>query len=159
MAYGAGELAAEIARRPRRRADPRGPRAECADALVVIASYSGDDQEALDCFEEAGRNGAPRAVVTTGGRLAARAREEGVPVIGVPGGFPDPSAAIVYFTLAAVQAAAPSLRAELEAAVPFLLKVAESRELRRTLDAERARAGRTPPERPRLEPAVTRAKP
>jgi glucose/mannose-6-phosphate isomerase len=130
VAYGAGKLAAAILG-DRASAPVRDGLDDTVgdDTLVLIASYSGDDQEALDCFEEAGRRGAPRAVVTTAGQLAARARENGVPVVGVPAGFPEPSAAIVYFTVAAVASAAPSLRAELEAAVPFLLNVAETREL------------------------------
>jgi hypothetical protein len=129
VAYGAGGLAAEILGDRAGGPIREGLELDAADALILVASYSGDDQEALDCFEEAGRHGAQRAVVTTGGQLATRAREEGAPVIGVPGGFPDPSAAIVYFTLAAVQTAAPALRPELEAAVPFLLEVAETRQL------------------------------
>jgi glucose/mannose-6-phosphate isomerase len=131
VAFGAGDLAAAIL----------GDRASAPlhdglgrdggeNTFVLIASYSGDDKEALDCFEEAGRRGAPRAVVCTAGRLAARAREEGVPVIGVPAGFEDPRAAIMYFVLAAAVIADPSLKGELEAAGPFLSSVAETRELR-----------------------------
>jgi glucose/mannose-6-phosphate isomerase len=117
--YGAGELAAAIV----------GDRAAAMpEALVLCASYSGDDEEALACLEEAGRRDARRVVVTTGGALAARAREERVPVIGVPGGFGDPRAAIIYFTVAAVILANPSLRSELEAAVPALRRLAEAQE-------------------------------
>ncbi|MEA2410003.1 MAG: glucose/mannose-6-phosphate isomerase [Thermoleophilaceae bacterium] len=99
------------------------------DSFVLCASYSGDDEAALACFEEAGRRGAPRAVVCTAGGLAAKAREDSVPVIGVPAGMDDPRAAIVYFVLAALEAAAqagagPSVRAELEAAVPALTDLA-----------------------------------
>jgi glucose/mannose-6-phosphate isomerase len=94
------------------------------DTLVLCASYSGDTEETLACFEAAGVAGAPRAVVTTGGELGAAAREAGVPVMGVPGGF-QPRAAVVYMTVAALEAAAacaagPSLRAELEAAGALL---------------------------------------
>jgi glucose/mannose-6-phosphate isomerase len=106
VAYGAGAIAAEIlgdqATAPIRDGSP------AEDSFALIASYSGDDEEALDCFEEAGRRGAPRAVICTAGRLAARARGEGVPVIGVPAGFDDPSEAIVYFVLAALECAALS---------------------------------------------------
>jgi hypothetical protein len=114
-----------------------GDRAGDGEPLVLCASYSGDDQEALDCFEEAGRRGTPRAVICTAGRLAARAREERVPVIGVPAGIDDPRAAIVYFTVAAVVCAEPSLRAELEAAVPALERVAEGQEAEPQTPAER----------------------
>jgi glucose/mannose-6-phosphate isomerase len=147
VTYGAGELAAEIlgdrANAPVR--DGLGsPPAD--DALVLVASYSGDDEEALACFDGAGGRGAPRAVVCTAGALAARAREQAVPVIGVPAGIDDPRAAIVYFVLAALEAAArsgaaPSLRAEVEAAVPTLLDLTAGQPI--DLDE----AGRTPAER------------
>jgi hypothetical protein len=115
VAYGGDELAAAIV----------GDRAGDGDPLVLCVSYSGDDEEALECLEEAGRDGTPRAVVCTAGQLAARAREEGVPVIGVPAGIDDPRAAIVYFVVAAVVCAEPSLRAELEAASAALATVTE----------------------------------
>src|SRR3954452_10426634 len=55
------------------------------DTLVVCASYSGNTEETLHCFEQAGAAGARRVVVTTGGELAAAARDAGdVPAIGVP---------------------------------------------------------------------------
>jgi hypothetical protein len=90
------------------------------DTLVLCASYTGDGEDALECFSEAGARGCPRVVVCTAGRLAARAREEDVPVIGVPSGM-QPSASVIYVTLAALECAAlvgagPSLRAEAEAA-------------------------------------------
>jgi glucose/mannose-6-phosphate isomerase len=40
------------------------------DALYLCASYSGDTEETLDLFRAAGRAGAPRVVLTTGGALA-----------------------------------------------------------------------------------------
>jgi glucose/mannose-6-phosphate isomerase len=88
------------------------------ETLVLFASYSGNTEETLSCFEQAGRAGAPRVVVTTGGELAAAAREAGVPVIGVPSGM-QPRAAVVYMTVAALECAelagaAPSLRGEIE---------------------------------------------
>ena len=92
-----------------------------SETLVVCASYSGNTEETLACFEQAGVAGAPRVVVTTGGKLAERARAAGdVPVIGVPAGI-QPRAAVVYMTVAALECAeragaAPSLRPEIEAA-------------------------------------------
>ena len=44
-------------------------------ALVLCASYSGGTEETLACFEAAGIIGAPRVALTTGGKLAAAARE------------------------------------------------------------------------------------
>jgi glucose/mannose-6-phosphate isomerase len=99
-----------------------------ADSLVLCASYSGDTAETLACYDEAAELGAPRVAITTGGQLAERARADGVPVVGVPSGM-QPRAAVVYMTVAALQAAnacgaAPSLTAEVEAAVPTLRAVA-----------------------------------
>jgi len=88
------------------------------DTLVVCASYSGNTEETLHCFDRAGAVGAPRVAVTTGGQLAEAARSAGdVPVIGVPSGM-QPRAAVVYMTVTALQCAelagaAPSVRAEI----------------------------------------------
>jgi glucose/mannose-6-phosphate isomerase len=94
------------------------------DTLVLCASYSGDTEETLACFEQAGAAGAPRAVVTTGGELGEAARAQGVPVMGVPSGF-QPRAAVVYMTVAALECAAacgaaPPLRNEAEGAAGLL---------------------------------------
>ena len=99
------------------------------DTLVLCSSYSGSTQETLACFEAAGEAGAPRVALTTGGPLAARAREEGVPVVGVPGGM-QPRAAVVYMTVGALECAAlcgaaPVIRGEIEAAAPTLEAVAQ----------------------------------
>ena len=100
-----------------------------SDTLVLCASYSGETEETLACFEEATAKGIPRVALTTGGRLAARAREERVPVIGVPAGM-QPRAAVLYMVVAALECAAlcgagPSLRGELESAQPLLARLAE----------------------------------
>ena len=75
------------------------------DTMVLCASYSGDTEETLACYESAGALGAKRTVVTTGGRLAEMARADGVPVIPLPGGF-QPRAAVAYMTVAALEVAA-----------------------------------------------------
>ena len=80
------------------------------DTMVLCASYSGNTEETLACFESAGALGAQRIAVTTGGRLAEMAREEGVPVIPIPGGF-QPRAAVAYMIVAALEVAALSGRA------------------------------------------------
>jgi glucose/mannose-6-phosphate isomerase len=147
VSFGAGGVAAEIlgerAQAPVRDGLDSPP---ADDTFVLVASYSGDDEEALSCFEAAGEIGAPRAVVCTAGQLAARARDQNVPVIGVPAGIEDPQAAIVYFVLAALEAAArsgaaPSLRGEIEGAVTTLVDLTEDQAI--DLDEE----GRTPAER------------
>jgi hypothetical protein len=92
-------------------------------------------------------------VVCTAGRLAAKAREQDVPVIGVPAGIDDPRAAIVYFVLAALECAAqagagPSVRAELEAAVPALLDLAAMQpDEANGFDLDELAEGTTPAER------------
>jgi glucose/mannose-6-phosphate isomerase len=90
------------------------------DTLVLCSSYSGTTEETLAAYDDAGRRGAPRIAVTTGGPLAERARRDEVPVIPVPGGF-QPRAAVGYSLVSALEAAAlcgaaPSLRDEVEAA-------------------------------------------
>ena len=57
------------------------------DTAVLCSSYSGDTEETLACYEAAGALGAPRIVATTGGRLAELARQDGVPIIPVAGGY------------------------------------------------------------------------
>jgi glucose/mannose-6-phosphate isomerase len=100
-----------------------------SDALVLCASYSGDTEETLACFEAAGVAGAPRVALTTGGHLAEAARAEDVPVIGAPSGM-QPRAAVVYMTLAALECAAlcdaaPALRTEIDAAGAQLTELVE----------------------------------
>jgi glucose/mannose-6-phosphate isomerase len=97
------------------------------ESFVLCASYSGNTEETLACFEAAGAAGAQRAVLTTGGQLAELAREEGVPVIGVPAGM-QPRAAVIYMTLAALECAAlcdaaPALRTEIDAAATQLTEL------------------------------------
>jgi glucose/mannose-6-phosphate isomerase len=90
------------------------------ETMVLCASYSGDTEETLACYESAGALGAKRMVVTTGGRLAEMARAEDVPVIPLPGGF-QPRAAVAYMIVAALEVAAlcgagPRLTPEIDVA-------------------------------------------
>jgi glucose/mannose-6-phosphate isomerase len=75
------------------------------ESTVLCSSYSGDTEETLAAFEAAGALGARRIVATTGGKLAAAAREDGVPVIPLPGGF-QPRAAVGYSLVVALEVAA-----------------------------------------------------
>jgi glucose/mannose-6-phosphate isomerase len=59
---------------------------------VLLVSYSGDTWETLVAYDAAGRAGARRTVITSGGALLERARQDGVPVLGVPSGLPPRSA-------------------------------------------------------------------
>jgi glucose/mannose-6-phosphate isomerase len=90
------------------------------DATVLCASYSGNTEETLAAFEAAGALGARRVVATTGGKLAAAAREEDVPVIPLPGAF-QPRAAVGYMLVIALEVAAScgvaeSLHSEIDVA-------------------------------------------
>jgi glucose/mannose-6-phosphate isomerase len=74
------------------------------DTTVLCASYSGTTEETLAVFEAAGALGANRIVATTGGKLAEAAREDGVPVVPLPGGF-QPRAAVAYLMVVALELA------------------------------------------------------
>jgi len=99
------------------------------ESLVLCASYSGNTEETLACFEAAGAAGAQRVVLTTGGKLAELARAEGVPVIGVPSGM-QPRAAVIYTTIGALECAAlcgaaPAVHAEIDTATALLETLVE----------------------------------
>ena len=94
------------------------------DTTVLCASYSGNTEETLACYEAAGALGARRVVVTSGGRIAELARAEGVPVIPVAGGF-QPRAAVAYMTVAALEVAGlcgagPRMGSEIDVAADHL---------------------------------------
>ncbi len=74
------------------------------DSTVLCSSYSGNTEETLAAYEAAGAVGAHRIVATTGGKLAAAARSDGVPVIPLPGGF-QPRAAVGYALVVALEVA------------------------------------------------------
>ncbi len=110
---------------------------------VLCSSYSGETEETLACFEGAGEIGARRIVVGTGGELVERAREAGVPVVGLPG-ILQPRAAVAYMAVAAIEAAAlcgaaPRIAAEIEEAAGFLGERREALEARAAEIAERLR--------------------
>ncbi|MFN8162950.1 MAG: bifunctional phosphoglucose/phosphomannose isomerase [Solirubrobacterales bacterium] len=99
------------------------------DWTVLCSSYSGQTEETVACFAAAAALGAHRVVVSTGGQLVEEARQEGVPVVGLPGIF-QPRVAVAYmFTVAAEVAAlagvAPRIHTEIDAAAAFLSEQAE----------------------------------
>ena len=90
------------------------------ESAVLCASYSGNTEETLGAYDAAGAVGARRFVATTGGKLASAARNDGVPVIPLPGGF-QPRAAVAYSLVVALEVAAlcgagESLRSEIDVA-------------------------------------------
>jgi glucose/mannose-6-phosphate isomerase len=90
------------------------------DTLVVCASYSGNTEETLSCYEQAKARGVPLVAITTGGELEICARTDGVPVIYLPAGM-QPRASVVYMlvsVLACAEAcgAARGIQSEIERA-------------------------------------------
>jgi len=91
---------------------------------VLASSYSGNTEETLSSFREAGDVGTHRWVAGVGGRLGEEARESGIGVVGLPGSF-QPRVTVAYMTVIATCAAhlagvAPDIRKELEQAATFL---------------------------------------
>jgi glucose/mannose-6-phosphate isomerase len=66
----------------------------CVDAsgLALLCSYSGNTEETLALYREAGARGVPRLALTTGGTLADACRRDGVAFRTVPGGSPPRAA-------------------------------------------------------------------
>lgn len=63
---------------------PHIPDAAKDTTLVIASSYSGNTEETIDGFEEAGRCRIHRAAVSAGGRLRDLARAAGAPYIQLP---------------------------------------------------------------------------
>lgn len=128
-----GELAAAVlgdrASRPIAVARDYGlPAWTTHEATVLCASYSGNTEETLAAYEAAGVIGANRIVATTGGKLAAAAREDGVPVIPLPGMF-QPRVAVGYMLVVALEVAAlcgaaESLHSEIDVAAAHIESLA-----------------------------------
>jgi glucose/mannose-6-phosphate isomerase len=68
------------------------PHALSAGSFAIFVSYSGNTEETLSIWEEAGRRGVPRAAVTSGGELGERAERAGAPVLTIPSGMPPRAA-------------------------------------------------------------------
>ena len=105
-----------------------------SDWTVLCSSYSGETEETLACFDAATAVGARRIVVGTGGTIVDRAREDGVPVVGLPG-ILQPRAAVAYMAVAAIEAAAmagaaPRIESEVEAAAAHLESLTKDLESR-----------------------------
>ncbi len=83
------ELALEVVR------GPMLPRSVDKRSLAIFTSYSGNTWETLSAYDEGGRRGATRVVVSSGGELARRADRDGVPHLQLPPGLP-PRAAVGY---------------------------------------------------------------
>jgi glucose/mannose-6-phosphate isomerase len=95
-----------------------------AGSAVLCSSYSGNTEETLAGYAAAEALGAQRLVATTGGELAELARQDGVPVIGLPAGLQPRAAAGYMFCvaaeLAALALAGPRINTEIDAAASHL---------------------------------------
>ncbi|MCI4349297.1 MAG: hypothetical protein L3J93_03650 [Thermoplasmata archaeon] len=60
--------------------------------IVLLASYSGNTWETLSAYDDAGRRGASRIAIASGGELSRRAEHDHVPLLVVPEGIPPRSA-------------------------------------------------------------------
>lgn len=68
------------------------------DTLVFATSYSGNTEETLSAYQDAKSKRASIVVVTSGGKLADHAKEDGIPLIIIPSGL-QPRAAAGYLFL------------------------------------------------------------
>lgn len=59
--------------------------------LVIVSSYSGNTEETIEAMEAALRKGAKIVCVTSGGRIADMARQNGLDLVIIPGGMPPRS--------------------------------------------------------------------
>ena len=64
--------------------------------LLFVESYSGNTEETLSCFEQGIMRGCSMVAVASGGELARRARERGVPLVTIPDDLPVPRSATAY---------------------------------------------------------------
>ncbi len=97
---------------------------------VLCSSYSGETEETVSGFADAGERGCRRIVASTGGELVELARPAEVPVIGLPGLLPAPRVGVAYMLVCAAEVAAlsgvaPRIGEEIEAAATFLESRAE----------------------------------
>jgi glucose/mannose-6-phosphate isomerase len=72
-------------------------------SLVIASSYSGNTAETLAAFREATKRGCRAIVVSSGGSIVDEARDVGVAVVRVPGGF-QPRAALGWLGFSALGA-------------------------------------------------------
>jgi glucose/mannose-6-phosphate isomerase len=63
--------------------------------LVFVSSYSGETEETLSAFQQAKKRKAKIIAITSGGTLLEECKEDGLPFILIPKGFP-PRAALGY---------------------------------------------------------------
>jgi glucose/mannose-6-phosphate isomerase len=70
----------------------RWPACVGPDGLALLSSYSGNTEETLSLWREAGARGVPRVAMATGGTLREWAAREGTPAAPLPPGSPPRAA-------------------------------------------------------------------
>jgi glucose/mannose-6-phosphate isomerase len=96
-----------------------------AQTLVIISSYSGDTEETVAAFHEAKAKGAEIACITSGGKIGAFAKEQGLNCIFIPGGNPPRamfgySAIQQFYVLAAYGIIDYSFEKQVESSIALL---------------------------------------
>lgn len=104
--------------------DYRLPGFTDSSTLVMASSYSGNTEETLSSYEQARAAGASILCLTSGGKLAALARDHGHPVIQLPAGLPPRAAlgysAIMMFGCLTAAGVVPDMSAQFDEAVAIL---------------------------------------
>jgi len=72
------------------------PKEQLSNTLVVVSSYSGETEEALDVLRTALQKNIPCAAITSGGTLLAQAREASIPTIIFPKDGVEPRMTLGY---------------------------------------------------------------
>lgn len=70
------------------------------DRLVILSSYSGNTEEVLSAFEEAGAKNLPRAIVSIGGKLLELAQKHKLPYVQMPDTGIQPRSALGFNLIA-----------------------------------------------------------
>jgi glucose/mannose-6-phosphate isomerase len=66
------------------------------NTLAIVSSYSGNTEETLTAFDSILASGAKIVIISSGGKLIAKAKELGLDYIAVPDDWPSPRACLGY---------------------------------------------------------------
>jgi glucose/mannose-6-phosphate isomerase len=72
---------------------------ELKDRLIIVSSYSGNTEEAIDALNEALEKNLAIAIIAAGGKLIEIAKERKLPFVKIPGPDMQPRSALGYSTL------------------------------------------------------------
>ena len=78
---------------------PRVPEYFLKESLIILSSYSGNTEEVLECFDKSLEQNLNLAVITTGGKLLEKAKENNIPYIEIPNTDITPREAIGFSTV------------------------------------------------------------